>query len=180
MPEDDTNTSESPSTETAAGTANPDTGASNEPGAAENTEGTATEGTKSRLKQVLANLKSDAFSTSVGSLIDIWKDKGLTEEEIEKLLKEFQKSEKKRLAEKKTLLKEAKAIDAKLEENANSIAQAKLVVATLETQIATLNGRIAERQLVLEDLDEQLQESLDKSDKVQVEIDRLKKELGLQ
>ena len=135
--------------------------------------------TKSRLEKILETLKSDAFSTTAGSLIEIWRDGGKSEEEIKELLAQFQEREKKRVERLEALRDEAKRIEACLEDKQELLERSELIVAKLDNEIAGLKGRIAERQLMIADLKKRAEDREKEAEALQDDINKLKTELGL-
>jgi peptidoglycan hydrolase CwlO-like protein len=133
---------------------------------------------KSALDKILKTLTSDDFSNSTNTLIGIWNDQGKSPEEIKQLLDEFQKRESARVAQLKDLKGKLDQIMAWVAGRDDLINQSKVVEAKLDLEIATLKGRLAERQAATANLEKSISDHQAKIAARQKMIDDLERQIA--
>lgn len=127
---------------------------------------------KSFLEKVTDILKNPDTQKSLTSLAEITGGAGLSQADKEKLVKEFNENDKKRLAAEKELLGKIKANEAKIQHNDELLAASRAAVQKLELRVAEIDKKI-------KGLDDDFGELQNKGADLDKEAAELKKKLGM-
>jgi len=124
------------------------------------------------LDQILKNLSSDGFSRSLDSLVGILNEQGKSKEEIQQMLAELQKRDEERAQQMAELRQEAEKIEQQMTGRAEIENQARMVLAKLDIEIATLKGRLAEQAKTSATLDERISRREDEIERLEQELEK--------
>ena len=161
---EETNTNEETASETpTGGSGGEPEGASETAGGSETTEDTTAAGAgaaesaepaapaepaqpvtkKSRLVAVVKNFAGDEVAGHIGSLVDIWNDEGISQEEIQKILDDLEAGDKEREAQLNILNKRATEINGQISTKLAEIEDSEAKVRRIDDMIAASKATIA-------------------------------------